>query len=363
MAARHKNIHAEVADVTDQKSIAQLYDRGPFDIVVANAGGAESAPAEKISAELWTKTLNVNLTGAFFSVQPALTGMRAKKWGRIVFIASTAGIRAAPYIAPYVAAKHGVIGLMRTLALETAKDGITVNAVCPSYTETPMLEQAVARIVATTKRSEAEARAHARGQESARPFHHNPGSRRHGAVAVHRRGRQHHRPGHLAVGRRDMVSAPLPAIAEPKESDSKSRLRLWIRLLRASRLIESVARERLKAQFNATLPRFDVMAALYRKPDGMLMSEISRFLMVSNGNVTGIVDRLVSDGLVARAQRNGDRRTSFISLTRKGRTLFADMAAAHESWVDELLGGLSVRDAEQMSAKLKSFRSDWEGEA
>jgi len=160
-----------------------------------------------------------------------------------------------------------------------------------------------------------------------------------------------------------MVSARLPAIAEPKESDSKARLRLWIRLLRASRLIEGVARERLKAQFNATLPRFDVMAALYRKPDGMLMSEISRFLMVSNGNITGIVDRLVSDGLVARAQRNGDRRTSFISLTRKGRTLFADMAAAHESWVDELLGGLSVRDAEQMSTKLKSFRSDWEGEA
>src|SRR6202050_956626 len=158
MATRHKNIHAETADVTDQKSLAQLYGRGPFDIVVANAGGAQSAPAEKISAELWSNTLNVNLTGAFFSVQPALSGMRAKKWGRIVFIASTAGIRAAPYIAPYVAAKHGVIGLMRTLALETAKNGITVNAVCPSYTETPMLEQAVARIVATTKRSEDEAR-------------------------------------------------------------------------------------------------------------------------------------------------------------------------------------------------------------
>jgi NAD(P)-dependent dehydrogenase (short-subunit alcohol dehydrogenase family) len=159
MAAANAKISAIVADVTDQKSIAQLYGRGSFDIVVANAGGAQSAPAEKISAELWTDTLSVNLTGAFYSVQPALAGMRAKKWGRIVFIASTAGIRAAPYIAPYVAAKHGVIGLMRTLALETAKDGITVNAVCPSYTETPMLEQAVARIVATTKRSEAEARA------------------------------------------------------------------------------------------------------------------------------------------------------------------------------------------------------------
>ena len=115
-----------------------------------------------------------------------------------------------------------------------------------------------------------------------------------------------------------MVSAPLTSIAG--EPDSKARLRLWIRLLRASRLIEGVARERLKTQFNATLPRFDVMAALYRKPDGMLMSEISRFLMVSNGNVTGIVDRLVADGFVARSQRNGDRRTSFISLTRKGRS-------------------------------------------
>jgi DNA-binding MarR family transcriptional regulator len=158
-----------------------------------------------------------------------------------------------------------------------------------------------------------------------------------------------------------MVSAPLTSAT--RESDSKARLRLWIRLLRASRLIEGIARERLKLQFDATLPRFDVMAALYRNPDGMLMSEISRFLMVSNGNVTGIVDRLVADGFVARAQRNGDRRTSFVSLTRRGRTAFAEMAAAHECWIDELLGGISARDAEQLSAKLKSFRSDWEGEA
>ena len=156
-----------------------------------------------------------------------------------------------------------------------------------------------------------------------------------------------------------MVSAPLSALKP--QPDSKARLRLWIRLLRASRLIEGVARERLKKQFDATLPRFDVMAALFRKPDGMLMSEISRFLMVSNGNVTGIVDRLVADGFVARAQRNGDRRTSFVSLTRKGRAAFAQMATAHESWIDELLGGISARDAEQLSAKLKSFRSDWEG--
>ncbi|HZC54658.1 MAG TPA: MarR family transcriptional regulator [Xanthobacteraceae bacterium] len=158
-----------------------------------------------------------------------------------------------------------------------------------------------------------------------------------------------------------MVSAPLP-VRRP-EADSKARLRLWIRLLRASRLIEGAARERLKSQFNATLPRFDVMAALYRQPDGMLMSEISRFLMVSKGNVTGIVDRLVSDGFVVRSQRNGDRRTSFISLTRKGRAIFAEMASAHEKWVDELLNSVSARDADQLSLKLKSFRSDWEGEA
>jgi DNA-binding MarR family transcriptional regulator len=158
-----------------------------------------------------------------------------------------------------------------------------------------------------------------------------------------------------------MVSAPLAPAGQ--ESDSKARLRLWIRLLRASRLIEGVTRERLKSQFDATLPRFDVLAALYRKPDGMLMSEISRFLMVSNGNVTGIVDRLVADGFVVRSQRNGDRRTSFISLTRKGRAAFAAMAAAHEGWIDELLGPLTAREADALSAKLKSFRSEWEGEA
>ena len=158
-----------------------------------------------------------------------------------------------------------------------------------------------------------------------------------------------------------MVSVSLP-VRRP-DADSKARLRLWIRLLRASRLIEGVARERLKSQFNATLPRFDVMAALYRQPDGMLMSEISRFLMVSNGNVTGIVDRLASDGFVARSQRGGDRRTSFVRLTAKGRTAFADMSAAHESWIDTLLGGVTAREAEQLSAKLKSFRSDWESEA
>jgi DNA-binding MarR family transcriptional regulator len=158
-----------------------------------------------------------------------------------------------------------------------------------------------------------------------------------------------------------MVSAPLPDAR--RDTDSKARLRLWVRLLRATRMIEAETRERLKAQFNLTMPRFDVMAALYRKPGGMLMSEISRFLLVSNGNVTGIVERLAADGLVVRAQRDGDRRTSFVRLTAKGRAAFAEMSAAHEAWIDQLLGGIAAREAELLSAKLKSLRSDWESEA
>jgi DNA-binding MarR family transcriptional regulator len=158
-----------------------------------------------------------------------------------------------------------------------------------------------------------------------------------------------------------MVSAA--STAARRDSDSKARLRLWVRLLRATRTVEAQTRERFKRQFNVTMPRFDVLAALYREPDGMLMSEISRFLLVSNGNVTGIVDRLVSDGFVVRSQRNGDRRTSFVRLTAKGRTAFAEMSAAHEGWIDRLLGGVTAREAEQLSTKLRSFRSNWESDA
>ena len=150
-----------------------------------------------------------------------------------------------------------------------------------------------------------------------------------------------------------MVSAALSA--------SKEKLRLWIRLLRASRIIEAELRERLSTEFDTTLPRFDVMAALYRTPDGMLMSDLSRFLLVSNGNVTGIVDRLVSEGLLQRGQRNGDRRTSIVQLTRTGRDTFRAMAAAHERWVGELLADVSKSDARQLTSMLKAFRSNWEG--
>ena len=152
-----------------------------------------------------------------------------------------------------------------------------------------------------------------------------------------------------------MVSAPLTA------GDGKERVRLWLRLLRATRLIEAELRERLKAEFDTTLPRFDVMAALDRAPDGMMMSELSRFLLVSNGNVTGIVDRLVSDGLVARTARDGDRRAFIVKLTDMGATQFKAMAAAHGRWIDAMLADVDPQEAAHLAGTLRTFQSKWEG--
>ncbi len=158
-----------------------------------------------------------------------------------------------------------------------------------------------------------------------------------------------------------MVSGSLRASAASVAS--KARLRLWIRLLRVTRLLDGEIRERLRREFDATLPRFDVMAALYQAPEGMIMSEVSRFLLVSNGNVTGIVSRLVGDGLVIRAQRRDDRRSSIVRLTKKGRDRFEEMAAAHESWIEDLLGGMTQEGADELSSRLSLFQSDWEGAA
>ncbi|RWN14616.1 MAG: SDR family oxidoreductase [Mesorhizobium sp.] len=163
VAGENGRIFGIAADVTDEVAMAALYEtaqaaRGPFDIVVANAGMAGSAPAHKTALSEWQRTLDVNLTGAFLTVKPALAGMAARKTGRIVFIASTAGLKGYAYVASYVAAKHGVVGLMRALAAETAKSGITVNAVCPGFVETEMLEESIQRIIEKTGRSVEQAR-------------------------------------------------------------------------------------------------------------------------------------------------------------------------------------------------------------
>lgn len=133
---------------------------------------------------------------------------------------------------------------------------------------------------------------------------------------------------------------------------SKQRLRLWLRLLRATRAIEGELRERLRVCFAITLPQFDVLAALARKPDGITMTELSRMLIVSNGNVTGIIERLVADRLVARQPAPGDRRSFLVRLTAKGQSHFAAVARAHQDWVDRLLSDFDAAEAEAIIAHL-----------
>jgi DNA-binding MarR family transcriptional regulator len=152
-----------------------------------------------------------------------------------------------------------------------------------------------------------------------------------------------------------MTAATAERVRPKPRSVSKDRLRLWLRLLRGSRMIESELRERLRAAFQITLPQFDVMAALARTMRGMTMTELSRFLMVSNGNVTGIIDRLVADALVVRRVIAKDRRATMVRLTPKGLTLFAEMAAAHEAWVDDLLGQFGRAEAELLIAQLDAL--------
>ena len=129
------------------------------------------------------------------------------------------------------------------------------------------------------------------------------------------------------------------------EPTSKTRLRLWLKLLKASSRIEMELRRRFRVECDTTLPRFDVMAALSRKPNGLKMTDLSDLLRVSNGNVTGIVDRLTEDGHALRVAMPGDRRAQVARLTPAGQVVFAKLAARHEAWLDELLQGLNSGDA------------------
>jgi NAD(P)-dependent dehydrogenase (short-subunit alcohol dehydrogenase family) len=151
-------------DVTDEGKVragvaAARATFGPIDILVNNAGEAPSSPFAKTDLATWNKVLAVNLTGTFLVTREIVSDMIARKGGRVINIASTAGLTGYAYVSPYVSAKHGVIGLTRSLALEFARLGITVNAVCPGYTDTPMFDRAVDNIVAKTKRSRDDARA------------------------------------------------------------------------------------------------------------------------------------------------------------------------------------------------------------
>jgi DNA-binding MarR family transcriptional regulator len=143
---------------------------------------------------------------------------------------------------------------------------------------------------------------------------------------------------------------------ERPEPESKRRLRLWLRLYAATSVIEREMRRFLRARFATTLPRFDLMAALERAPDGLTMGELSRRLMVSGGNVTSIVAGLERDGLVRRRSPASDRRTSYIALTEEGRAAFAAMARAHERWIDQLLAEVPDDEVETLTDRLAELK-------
>jgi DNA-binding MarR family transcriptional regulator len=133
---------------------------------------------------------------------------------------------------------------------------------------------------------------------------------------------------------------------------SKDRLRLWLKVLKATKAVESEVRENLRRDFATTLPRFDVMAALMQHDKGLKMSELSGVLKVSNGNVTGIVERLVEDGHVLREKVEGDRRANLVRLTPAGKAEFARQADAHEGWINAAFDGLTADEAQRITERL-----------
>jgi len=150
---------AVACDVTDPGAVGRAFGNRPCAILVNNAGIAKSAPFHRTDDAMWREMLDVNLWGAIHCIRAALPGMLDSGWGRIVNVASTAGVTGFPYVTAYCASKHALVGLTRALALETAQKGVTVNAVCPGYTDTDVVRDAVANIVAKTGRSADQARA------------------------------------------------------------------------------------------------------------------------------------------------------------------------------------------------------------
>ncbi|MBU2936321.1 MULTISPECIES: SDR family NAD(P)-dependent oxidoreductase [Pacificibacter] len=168
VAAQHENITATVADITDEAAISAAISAAAPDIVVANAGASESAPFVKTELEAFERIMSVNVTGTFLTLREGAKAMKEKPWGRLIAIASTAGIKGYPYVAPYAAAKHGVVGMVKSVALELARKGITVNAICPGFLDTEMTERSIANIVEKTGRTAQEARA---SLEATNPMH------------------------------------------------------------------------------------------------------------------------------------------------------------------------------------------------
>ncbi|WP_417248674.1 SDR family NAD(P)-dependent oxidoreductase [Celeribacter sp.] len=168
VAATHPGITAVVCDITDEAAVIKAIAAADPDIVVANAGASESASFVKTELTAFERMISVNLTGTFLTLREGAKAMSGKPWGRLIAIASTAGLKGYPYVAPYAAAKHGVIGMVKSLALELVRKGVTVNAICPGFLDTEMTGRSIANIVEKTGRSPEEARA---SLEATNPMH------------------------------------------------------------------------------------------------------------------------------------------------------------------------------------------------
>lgn len=153
----------------------------------------------------------------------------------------------------------------------------------------------------------------------------------------------------------DHVDAESKVSERPQ--DHRTELRLWLRLLASSSLIENEIRQRLREKFGTTLPRFDLMAQLERVEDGLLLGELSRRMMVSNGNVTGLAERLVQAGLIERNALEADRRAVRVRLTTKGRQVFGEMAAAHAEWISDLFADLSEEEQKAIWSRLGKLKT------
>jgi 3-hydroxybutyrate dehydrogenase len=158
VAQRLPSVMTLIADVTDENSVADMFElAGPVNIVIANAGAALSSPFSKTTLADWNAMTQVNLTGVFLTLRAGLNAMSG--WGRLISVASTAGLKGYPYVAAYAAAKHGVIGLTRSVALEVASTAITINALCPGFLDTEMTSRSVATIMEKTKMTKDQAKA------------------------------------------------------------------------------------------------------------------------------------------------------------------------------------------------------------
>jgi len=146
-------------------------------------------------------------------------------------------------------------------------------------------------------------------------------------------------------------------VAEERPRDHKAELRLWLRLLTCTTLVEDAVRSRLRARFDVTLPRFDLMAQLHKAPDGMTMSQLSTRMMVSNGNLTALVERLAAAGQIERRISEADRRVVNVALTPVGEAAFAAMASEHEGWIADFFAGLEAGEIEQMMQLLGKLKA------